>query len=326
MDNSNSPMNSPAPSSHAGEVAGNFWVRAGELEERMPGIRARFGFGLTSMPDAALARQTADRLTREPHGNGGGKSSGAGGFLPPLLLAQTHSTAIHDLSAGGEGSEDGSRGSHGNHPNDGMALFDGEGKSRLKFDGATGTLSHPGLLAVKSADCVPILAVDPEREAYAALHAGWRGVAGGILPNLLNLWRERGSSLGQVSILLGPHIQGCCFEVRDDCLSQFTREDLQDAILDKGKMTHLVLATVLRNQAARFGLREEQVEALAVAASSESVASVASAASAASAVTSTTCTVCARDAAGNPPYSSYRRTQRNGGGPPGTNLALIGPA
>ncbi len=377
MDNFNSPMNSAAPSSHSGEEAGNSWVRARELEERMPGIRARFGFGLTSMPDAALARHTAARLTREPRGNGGGVASGvgsgaasdAGGFLLPLLLAQTHSTAIHDLSAGGEGSKVESYGSHGNHgkeSKDGMALFDGEGKSRLKFDGATGTLSQPGLLAVKTADCVPILAVDPEREAYAALHAGWRGVAGGILPNLLRLWRERGSSLAQVSILLGPHIQGCCFQVRDDCLSQFAREDLQDAILRPSgrprppprglahwglswptsrrlarwglswptsrrlarwglleESTHLLLATVLRNQATRCGLRAEQVEAFAAAGSAVSMASMASMASA---VTSATCTVCARDAAGNPPYSSYRRTQRNGGGPPGTNLALIGPA
>jgi copper oxidase (laccase) domain-containing protein len=343
MDKSNSPMISTAPSSRSGEVAGISWVRAGELEERMPGIKARFGFWLTSMTDAALASEAADMLNREQHGNGGG--GGTVEFLTPLLLAQTHSTVIHDLSAGGEGSEVGSRGSHGSYGKDGMALFDGEGKSRLKFDGATGTISHPGLLAVKTADCVPILAVDPEREAYAALHAGWRGVAGGILPNLLHLWRERGSSLGQVSILLGPHIQGCCFEVRDDCLSQFTREDLQGAVL-RGPMrenpaprppsrrlarwglswptarkparwglleesVHLVLATVLRNQTMRFELRAEQVEALDGGTDCTG---------------STGCTVCSHDAGGRPNYSSHRRTQRNGGGPPGINLALIGPA
>src|SRR4051812_14260077 len=41
-------------------------------------------------------------------------------------------------------------------------------------------------VAVKTADCIPILVVDPERRAVAAVHAGWRGTAGDIVRSTID--------------------------------------------------------------------------------------------------------------------------------------------
>lgn len=74
---------------------------------------------------------------------------------------------------------------------------------------------EPGLLlGVTTADCVPVFVVDPLRRAVAALHAGWRGVAAGVLESGLSaLERHLGSSRSDLVLHLGPAICGRCYEV-----------------------------------------------------------------------------------------------------------------
>ncbi len=72
----------------------------------------------------------------------------------------------------------------------------------------------PGvLLAVAVADCVPVSVVDPERREVALLHAGWRGVAAGVLERGLAVFRSRGSPPDGLHLHLGPSICGACYEV-----------------------------------------------------------------------------------------------------------------
>lgn len=75
--------------------------------------------------------------------------------------------------------------------------------------------STPGLtVAVKTADCVPILLADPVRRVVAAVHAGWRGTAGGIAEKAIGeLARRYGSYACELLAALGPSIGPCCFEV-----------------------------------------------------------------------------------------------------------------
>jgi len=74
---------------------------------------------------------------------------------------------------------------------------------------------EPGLLlTVTVADCVPVFLVAPERPAVALLHAGWRGVAGGILEEGLGVLKDRfGVEPGQLHAHLGPAISGDRYEV-----------------------------------------------------------------------------------------------------------------
>lgn len=70
------------------------------------------------------------------------------------------------------------------------------------------------LLAVTTADCVPVFVVDPGRRSVAALHAGWRGAAAGVLERGLTVMESAfGSVVGDVHVHFGPAICGDCYEV-----------------------------------------------------------------------------------------------------------------
>jgi hypothetical protein len=76
------------------------------------------------------------------------------------------------------------------------------------------TAEEGTLLAVTVADCVPVSVVDPRRRAVALLHAGWRGVAAGILERGLAALGERvGAPASDLLVHLGPAICGRCYEV-----------------------------------------------------------------------------------------------------------------
>lgn len=74
---------------------------------------------------------------------------------------------------------------------------------------------RPGeFIAVKTADCVPVLIADPVRRAVAAVHAGWRGTQQGIAAAAVRRMTEDcGSRPRELLVALGPCINACCFEV-----------------------------------------------------------------------------------------------------------------
>jgi hypothetical protein len=82
-----------------------------------------------------------------------------------------------------------------------------------------GTRDRGVLLAVTTADCVPVFVVDPERRSVALLHAGWRGVAAGVLERGVALLAERTASRpADLHVHLGPAICGDCYEVGPEVL------------------------------------------------------------------------------------------------------------
>jgi len=78
-------------------------------------------------------------------------------------------------------------------------------------------------LTVRTADCVPVLLVDPVRRAVAAVHAGWRGTAASIVAKTVaRMGEEFGCEPGDLRAAIGPCIQRCCYEVGADVASRFT--------------------------------------------------------------------------------------------------------
>ncbi len=77
--------------------------------------------------------------------------------------------------------------------------------------------SSPGIpIAVRSADCVPILAAHP-RGLIAAVHAGWRGTLSGILgKTLARIRQDWGFPLEELRLSIGPAICGKCYLVGED--------------------------------------------------------------------------------------------------------------
>lgn len=77
------------------------------------------------------------------------------------------------------------------------------------------TTTRGVVLAVRVADCVPVLLAAPG--GVAAIHAGWRGTAAGIVARALaELLRAARADAGQVRAAIGPHIGQGAFEVGDE--------------------------------------------------------------------------------------------------------------
>jgi YfiH family protein len=89
--------------------------------------------------------------------------------------------------------------------------------------GDASVTNQPGLLlAVQTADCVPILLVDPRKRAVAAVHAGWRGTLQRIVTKAIGrMQMEFAANPADLFAVLGPAIGGCCYEVGTEVSSAF---------------------------------------------------------------------------------------------------------
>ncbi|MBW2268769.1 MAG: polyphenol oxidase family protein [Deltaproteobacteria bacterium] len=75
-------------------------------------------------------------------------------------------------------------------------------------------------IAVVTADCVPILLSAPDGAVVAALHAGWRGLAAGVVAaGVAALLARAGCSGAACLAAIGPHIGPCCYEVDEPVLA-----------------------------------------------------------------------------------------------------------
>jgi YfiH family protein len=81
------------------------------------------------------------------------------------------------------------------------------------------------LLAVQTADCVPILLVDPKNRAVAAVHAGWRGTLARIVEKAIGrMQMQFGSQAADLLAAIGPAIGGCCYEVGTEVAAAFSAQ------------------------------------------------------------------------------------------------------
>jgi len=90
-------------------------------------------------------------------------------------------------------------------------------------EGDAGLTAEAGLLvAIETADCLPILLVDPRRRAAAAVHAGWRGTVAGVTRRTVDkLVAAVGSDTADIVAALGPGIGACCYEVGNEVRDAF---------------------------------------------------------------------------------------------------------
>ena len=90
---------------------------------------------------------------------------------------------------------------------------------------ALATRSPGLLLAIQTADCIPILLVDPRHRAVAAIHAGWRGTFARIASKTLGRMRmEFSTRPADVLAAIGPGIGQCCYEVGPDVVKEFAAQ------------------------------------------------------------------------------------------------------
>jgi YfiH family protein len=155
--------------------------------------RNALNLGFTTHDSRAAVEQNR-KLFLQKLGAADGRSGG-GATWPLITLRQIHSDLIHRIEAAPE------------HP--------------LIGDGLVTDV--PGLLlAVKTADCLPVIMADKNRHAVGVFHAGWRGTVKRIAEKGLGEMRRWfGSDPQDLVAAIGPGIHGCCYEVGDEVRGKF---------------------------------------------------------------------------------------------------------
>ncbi len=86
-------------------------------------------------------------------------------------------------------------------------------------------------LSVRSADCVPILVYNPEKNVIAAVHSGWKGTYAKITNNLYSEWAVKGLLSERMVWFVGPFIDASSFVAKEDVLSRFRERNFASQIL-----------------------------------------------------------------------------------------------
>lgn len=118
------------------------------------------------------------------------------------------------------------------------------------------------LLAIQTADCVPILLADGSGRVVAAVHAGWRGLVAGVLPKAIDrMTQEFNLAAGNLYAAVGPCISAEAYEVGEEVCEAMASAGLAAAIVRScHPKPHVDLRYAARLQMVARGLNEAHVD------------------------------------------------------------------
>lgn len=116
----------------------------------------------------------------------------------------------------------------------------------------------PGLtLAIQVADCAAVLLWDAENKVIAALHAGWRGAVGDIIPRGIKKMKEQGAETSKIKSFVSPCISLKNFEVGIEVADQFPDQFVNNTDFEK---PHVDLKSFIKHQLLDKGIPGNQIE------------------------------------------------------------------
>lgn len=140
------------------------------------------------------------------------------------------------------------------------ALVHGKHVERIVFaDGGSAFQETDGLvtrdantfLSVTVADCIPVYFFDPVHDIVGIVHAGWRGVVAGIVPEMIRTMKaDYGSDPADILVGIGPSIQKCHFEITEEIRDHFDK----DSIEERGGRLFVDLSKMLARQLHELGV------------------------------------------------------------------------
>jgi polyphenol oxidase len=203
---------------HAGNLTGLHWLVHG-FSTRIGGFSRVYGKGdlnlgftkddsratvernrkafLQQLLSSSSPSSTRARASRTHRASLRKRSYSHGSFeaFPLITMRQIHSDIIHRVD------------------------FDPE--EPLTGDGMITATPHL-LLAIQTADCLPVMLVDTKRHAVGVFHAGWRGTVKRIVEKGVGeMIRCFGSNPRDLKAAIGPGVRGCCYEVGEEVRSKF---------------------------------------------------------------------------------------------------------
>jgi hypothetical protein len=95
--------------------------------------------------------------------------------------------------------------------------------------------SAPGVaIAVRAADCVPLLLADPRTGVVAAVHAGWRGTAArAAVAAVETMSAGFGADARDLIVAIGPSIGSCCYDVGPELVDAFATAGHERYLIDR---------------------------------------------------------------------------------------------
>lgn len=140
----------------------------------------------------------------------------------------------------------------------GTRVVDAETVTGEDVEADAQTCVTPGVVcAVQVADCLPVLIAAQNGKGVAAVHAGWRSLAGGVIENAVKNLRERmNDEAAPMRAWLGPRIGDDDFAVGDEVVSAFEAAypEAQSAVKTKAGQKYLSLAVYAKAALAKAGI------------------------------------------------------------------------
>ena len=139
---------------------------------------------------------------------------------------------------------------------DGESIKDEEGDAII-------TNEKNVIIGVFTADCVPVILIDEEKEVIAAIHSGWKGTFESItLKTIEKMKAEFNANEINIKAYIGPHIKKCCYEVSEDLKIKFIDKKgtiREEELFDKNNLN---LESCIIDDLKRAGVRDCNINSL----------------------------------------------------------------
>ena len=166
---------------------------------------------------------------------------------------------------------------------DGCIVISTKDKIKKSYEGDAILIDRKDLfISIRVADCVPIFLVEERRRVIGLIHAGWKGTLLGIARSTLEMAQSRlNCSPGKFTVMFGPCIRDCCYQVADDVAILFDDKFYRRTV---GRRRMLDLIGINMQQLLNCGVKKERI------------------------FTTDSCTVCNKEL-----FHSYRREKEKAG-------------
>ena len=116
-------------------------------------------------------------------------------------------------------------------------------------------------LGILTADCAPVFIYDPVNNLISALHAGWKGAYKKIVSTTLRKFKLSGSNFNDLIVVIGPCIGKNSYEVRNDFLDKFIKQERSNKKFFKTKKNKIYFSLIdyIKEQLTKFGVKNIEI-------------------------------------------------------------------
>jgi len=119
------------------------------------------------------------------------------------------------------------------------------------------------IIGVFTADCVPVILIDEEKEVIAAIHSGWKGTFESItLKTIEKMKSEFNINEVNIKAYIGPHIKKCCYEVSEELKLKFIEKKTTMSEEELFNKNNLDLEACIISDLKKAGVKDYNINSL----------------------------------------------------------------